>query len=340
MLALAAAVVLAVASVSAADKIRTARGIGYDGEITGVGVGGITILVGEAKKTVPLTEISRVQADKHPDLAKAEDAWALGSKGDAKALQEAEKLYRGLMREGAPAWLRVLVQFRMFKVYADSGRVADALDAYVEMARGSALLVEGLKLPSADPSAREANKAMLQKVDAVLEGAGDKPYVGELKSFRAGLVLQEGSPEEVAKVLRAALASNDPKTRQPAQLKQLELLVAGNKFDEAAACLEEYGKELAATHPADVAYWRGCVYQEQKKNLEAALEFMRLPILYPTKDRQRTAEALWRAGRSMEAAKTPRVEIVKVYTEAVQGYAGTAGAESAKKELARLGSAK
>jgi len=341
VLALAAVVVLAAAAVSPGDKIRTVRGIGTDGEITGVGADGLIIVVGgEIKKTVPLIEIARVAADKYPELAKAEDAWALGAKGDAKALQDAEKLYKGLMKEGAPGWLRVLVQFRMFKVHADSGRVAEALDAYLEMARASGRLVEGLKLPSADPGAGEANKAMLKKVDAALAGAGDKAYVGELKSFRAGLVLQEGSPEEVAKVLEKALASEDPRLRQPAQLKQLELLVTGGGADQAAACLEEYGKELAGAYPADVAYWRGRVYQEQKKHLEAALEFMRLPILYPTKDRQRTAEALWRAGQAMEAAKAPRVEIVKVYTEAVQQYAGTAGADSAKKELARLGSAK
>jgi hypothetical protein len=42
----------------------------------------------------------------------------------------------------------------------------------------------------------------------------------------------------------------------------------------------------------------------------------------------------------MEAAKAPKAEVVKVYTEAVQRYAGTAGADSAKKELARLGASK
>ena len=343
MIALAAAVGLAVASVAAADKIRTARGIGYDGEITGVGADGLIIVVaGETKKTVAMADISRVTADKYPDLAKAEDAWALGAtKGDAKALQEAEKLYKGLMaKEGTAAWLRVLAQFRMFKVYADSGRVAEALDAYLEMLRASPALVGGMKLPSADPSAREDNKEMLKKVDAALDGAGDKPFVGELKSFRAGLVLQEGSAEDVAKILQAALASEDPRIRQPAELKQLELLVTGGQVDKAASCLADYGKTLARMYPADVAYWRGRVCQEQKMYFEAALEFMRLPILYPTKDRARTAESLWRAGQTMEAAKAPKAEVVKVYSEAATGYAGTPGAESAKKELARLGSAK
>lgn len=343
MIALAAAVVLAVASGAAADKIRTARGIGYDGEITGVGADGLMITVGgETKKAVAMADIVRVAADKYPDLAKAEDAWALGTtKGDAKALQEAEKLYKGLMaKEGAPAWLRVLGQFRMFRVYADSGRVAEALDAYLEMLRASAPLVAGMKLPSANPGAGEANKEMLKKVDAALDGAGDKPFVGELKSFRAGLVLQEGSPEDVAKILQAALASDDPRIRQPAELKQLELLVTGGQIDKAASCLAEYGKTLVRAYPADVAYWRGRVCQEQKLYLEAALEFMRLPILYPTKDRARTAESLWRAGQAMEAGKAPKAEVVKVYSEAATGYAGTPGAESAKKELARLGSAK
>jgi TolA-binding protein len=337
---LAAVVVLAAASISAGDKIRTLSGIGFDGEITGVAGSGIVILVGEVKKTVPIGEISRVTSDKFPDLAKAEDAYAAGVKGDAKGLKDAEKTYKGLMGEAAPTWLRVLVQSRMFKVYAESGRVAGALDAYLEMARGSPNLVDGLKLPAPDPAEREANKAMLKKVDSALEAAGNKPYAAELKSFRAGLAIQEGAGGDVTKALEAALASDDPRIRQPAQLRQLELLVTSGKADDAAASLEEYGKSLAAVYPADVAYWNGRVLQEQKKYTEAALEFMRLPILYPTKDRSRTAEALWRAGQAMEAAKAPKAEVVKVYTEAVQRYAGTAGADSAKKELARLGASK
>ena len=340
VIALAAAVVLAVASMSAGDKIRTLRGIGYDGDIVGVGGDGIIVSVGDARKTVPIADIAKVTADKFPDLAKAEDAYAAGIKGDAKGLKDAEKLYKGLMADAAPPWLRVLVQARMFKVYADSGRVAEAVDAYLEMARNGAGLVEGLKLPTPDPGDHEGAKAILKKIDSAIETAGNKPYASELKSFRAGLAIQEGAGGDLTKALEAALASDDPRVRQPAQLKQLEVLVAAGKADAAAAKIEEYGKSLAAVYPADVAYWTGRVLHEQKKHVEAAVEFMRLPILYPAKDRQRTAEALWRAGQAMEAAKAPKVEVVRIYTEAVQRYAGTAGADSAKKELARLGASK
>jgi hypothetical protein len=334
----AAAVMATAACALGADKIRTVKGVGYVGLITGVGADGLVIAVEDVKKIVPISEIARVTSDKYLELERAETAYA---KGDAKGLQEAEKIYTGLLREsGAADWLRVLVQYRMFKVYADSGRVAEALDAYLAMARAGPRIVDGLKLPAADPGAREANKAMLEKVDAAIEGAAGKPYVAELKTFRTGLILHEGTPEEVQKALDAALASDDAKVRQSAQLKQVELLVTGGKIDDAAARLEEYAGDLVGTFPADLAYWRGRVLLEQKKYTEAALALMRVPVLYPAKDRTRTAESLWRAGQAMEAAKMSRPDIVKVYTEAVQQYAGTPGADSARKELARLGAAK
>jgi hypothetical protein len=65
---------------------------------------------------------------------------------------------------------------------------------------------------------------------------------------------------------------------------------------------------------------------------------MRVAILYPTKDKAVTADALWRAGQQLEAAKAPKDEILKVYNEAVTKYAGTPGADRAKRELVRLGS--
>jgi len=82
------------------------------------------------------------------------------------------------------------------------------------------------------------------------------------------------------------------------------------------------------------------VLAERDQHVQAALQFMRVPILYAGKDRTRTAEALWRAGVAMKAAKLPDGEISKVLNEALENYPGTAGAEQAKKELARLGAPK
>jgi hypothetical protein len=138
-------------------------------------------------------------------------------------------------------------------------------------------------------------------------------------------------------VLEPLLASPDEKIRQTAMLKQIELLVGAGKFDEAAAKLDANGHQaLVQEHPDDIAFWRGRILKERGQNMEAALEFMRLPILYP-RDKALTAEALWWAGQAMEAAKAPKDEVQKVYGEAVARYAGTLGAERAKRELVRLG---
>jgi len=329
---------LVAAAAHAADRVRTKAGIGYAGEIVGVAGGGLVIRVGGRKRTVAFADIREIRADKYPDLRKAEEAYAKGVGGEPKAFETAGRLYQALLRRGAPAWLRVVVQWRMYKLYVESGRVAEALDAYLEMARKSPMLVAGLNLPSPDESDHQANKAMLAKVERAVARAAGKPYADALRNFRVALLLLEGKPEEVLPLLEPLLVTSDPKVRTSAMIRKLELLLATGKTDEAANWLEKVEAAVGDSGKADMAYWRGRVRLAAGKHLEAALEFMKVPILYPAADRSRTADALWRTGQALAAAKAPREEIVSVYDEAVRKYAGTAGAERARRELARLGS--
>ena len=335
---LAAALAAVFPATAQADKIRTHKGIGYAGKITGLGADGIIIEVAGAPRTVPLADIAKVETDAFPDLAWAEDAYAEGLGGKPRGFADAEKMYRGMLGASrAPQWLRVLIQARLYKLYADSGRTVEALDAYLELARGSPKLVASLKLPAPADDAHDANRLMLRKVDDAVRLAAGKPYAAELQNFRVSLLMLEGNPEDVMPFLEPMLASKDERTRQSAMLKQIELLVAAGKMDEASAKLEAAAQALSAEHPDDVAYWRGRILKERGQDEEAALEFMRLPILYPAKDRGRTAEALWYAGQALEALKAPKEEIRKVYSEVATRYAGTPAAERAKREVIRLG---
>ena len=333
----AAIALLAAATAARADRIHTAKRIGINGKITGFAAGGIVIDSDGNKQTIPMLDIAKVKADAYPDLERAEDAYAQGQAGKPQGYVEAERLYRQMTATTtAPQWLCVLVQCRMYRFYADSGRVPEALDAFLELARGGPNLVTGLKLPPPREDATEANKVMLKKVEDALRAAAGKPYAAELQSFRASLAVLVGKPEDMEAVLEPLLASPDEKIRQTAMLKQIELLVGAGKFDEAAAKLDANGPALVQEHPDDIIFWRGRILKERNQNMEAALEFMRLPILYP-RDKALTAEALWWAGQAMEAAKAPKDEVQKVYGEAVARYAGTLGAERAKRELVRLG---
>jgi tetratricopeptide (TPR) repeat protein len=335
---LAAALAVALPATARADKIRTHKGIGYSGKITGLGTDGIIIEVVGAPRTVPLADIAKVEADAFPDLSRAEDAYAEGLGGKPRGFADAEKAYGSMLGAGrAPQWMRVLIQARLYKLYADSGRTVEALDAYLELARGSPRLVVGLKLPVPAEDAHDANRLMLKKVDDAMRLAAGKPYAAELQDFRVSLLMLEGDPEDVLPFLEPMLASKDERTRQSAMLKQIELLVAAGKIDEASRKLEAAAQDLSAEHPDDVAYWRGRILKERGQNEEAALEFMRLPILYPAKDKGRTAEALWYAGQALEALEAPKEEIRKVYSEATTRYAGTPAAERAKREVIRLG---
>ena len=334
----AAAVVALVAAGARADRIRTRVGIGYDGKITGVSPDGLVIEVNGTPRSIPLADIARVEATQFPNLAKAEDAYEQGLKNNPQALAQAESLYRGLAASvGAPAWIRTLVQARMYKVYAESGRVPEALEAFLEMARNMPKLAAGLKLPEPVPDATDANKAMRDKVNAALTQGAGQPYAPELTRFKASLAITAGKPEDALKELEPLLQSPDPKVRNDAMLKQIELLLATGKKVLAAEKLDTAVQTLGPAYVAETTFLRGRVLQLQGKDKEAALEFMRVVILYP-KDRNRTADALWWAGQAMEAAQAPKDEVRKVYGEAVTRYAGTAGAERAKRELTRLGS--
>jgi len=337
-LLLAAATVLAAAASARADRVRTNAGIGYTGDIVGVSAGGLVVQDGSRKRTVPFADIRELRADKHPDLRRAEEAYGKGLDGRATAFEEAGRLYQGLLRRGAPAWLRVVVQWRMYKLYVESGRVTDALDAYLEMAQSTPQLVADLKLPSPDDADHGANQAMLAKVEGALEKAGGKPYADALKSFRVALFLIEGKPEQVLPLLEPLLVSSLPQVRRGAMIRKLELLLATGKTDEATRWFEKVEAVVDDSGQFELAYWRGRIHVAEGKHLEAALEFMKLPILYPAADRSRVADALFRAGQALAAVKAPREEIVSVYNEAVRKYAGTSGAERARRELARLGS--
>jgi tetratricopeptide (TPR) repeat protein len=330
---------LAAVAPARADRIRTQAGIGYDGKIVGMDAGGLVLEYAGGKRTVPLADIASIRVNQYPDVEKAEEAYARGLAGGPKAAQslaDAERLYEGLGQRGPPPWLRVLVDSRMYKVYARSGRTQEALDAYLALAENQPTLVAGLKLPSPRSDDATGNRELLKKVEAALKSVADKPYAGELKQFRLALAIQVGKPEEVLPLLEPFLTSDNPKTRAWAMLKQLDLLFATHKIDEAEQCLNQAAGVLAQDHPQEVAFYTGRVLAERGQHVSAALQFMRVPILYAGEDRTRTAEALWCAGVAMKAAKMPDGEISKVLNEAVQNYPGTVGAERAKQELSRL----
>jgi len=334
-----AAAALMLASTVCADRVRTTAGIGYPGEITGVTEKGLQVRVGGSERVVPFHEIRSVSADDYPKLEKAEELFGQGKEGDADAMKRAADLYDDLLAPGVPDWLRTVVQWRMFGVRVRSGQVQKALDAYLEIAQQSPGLVAGFDLPQPKEGEHEANKAMLQQVEKLLRKAPDAPYADALKAFRVSLLLLEGDPEEILEKgpLEKLLESDDPKVRTNAMLRKLELLLAVNRVDQAAAWFEEIEASDAQIAPAELTYWKGRVLQAQDKPIEAALAYMRVPILHARQNPSRTAEALWRTGKALEAAEAPAAEAGAVYQEAVNDYPGTTGAQRAQRELIRLG---
>lgn len=322
---------LLAAAAAGADSVRTREGIGYSGKITGMDETGLVIESGGGKRSVPLGEISEIHVADQPGLERAEKAFAGG------AFDRAEREYAALLKAKIPPWMRTLVQLRLLKMYIQADRLAESLDAYLDLAQSQPKLVAGLVLPRPRRNVDAENQALLRRVEAALQQAQGRPYAAELGRLKITLVMEVGTPEQRVELIKQALQSDNPATRQWARLKTLELLMDLKRYDEAEAQLAEAEADLGESHPAQLAYYRGMILAARNKHVEAALEFMRLPILYPTKDRALTAEALCRAGEVMTAARLPVEEVRKVYEEAVRGYAGTPGADRARQALARLG---
>ena len=209
-MALVVTAVLAAASAAAADSVRTAAGIGHRGRIVGLEDGELVVESGSVTRRVPLAEIARVSVDAYPDMDRAESALAraqAGGAGSADAFGDAEGRYESLLRLGIPSWLRTVIQTRLYRVYAASGRTEKALAAYLGMAKSSPVLVEGLRLPPPRQGADAANRSMLKDVEAALAGADEEPHAKELRRFRVALVLLVGKPAEVLPLLDPLIQS-------------------------------------------------------------------------------------------------------------------------------------
>lgn len=336
---LAAAALLAAGPWARADNVRTKAGIGYSGTVTDLTGEGIVIDVSGTKRSVPLSDVARIEVKDFPDLVKAEGLFASArdGEGDVPArFAAAERLYRAMLRSKAPPWLKTLVQLRLCEVYGEAGRISMALDAYLSVARTQPKLVANVSLPGPREGDKD-NRAMLAQVEEALKAGAGKSYAESLETFRgpdvAGRQPRGGPPDHPADA-----QSDDPAKRRWAALKELEILLATAKIDEAENLLAALDREWGGKSPGPMAFWNGRILEARKDHLPAAIEFMRVAILHATDDRLLAAEALWRAGQAMEAAKLPSAEVKAVYKEAVTSYQGTPGAERAKRELARLGS--
>jgi|WetSurMetagenome_2_1015567.scaffolds.fasta_scaffold129196_1 hypothetical protein len=327
----------------AVDKIRETTGIGHVGQIVDIRAKGIAIreTAGDTKE-VPLNQIRDISSDQYPNLAKAEAALSKATTAnDAASLRTAEGLYAGMMNSSSPSWLRLLCEYRMFRVYAESGRVRLAVDTYVDLATADPGLVAGMQLPPPAPGSPD-NPEILKKVESAIRAAGGKPYTSELATMRLAIVSLSGNPEAVLSVIEQQIKNPDEKIHIPAKFERVKQLFALNRTDEAATQLEDVASEVSSLsnqgpYVVDHAYWSGRVYLVRKQNLEAALSFMRVAILYPSQDKARTAESLYYAGQALEAAKAAKPEIRAVYQEATTKYSGTPGAEQAKAAIAKLG---
>ncbi len=336
-----AVMVTLAAGLARADRVRTKAGIGYTGSIEGLDAEGLVLKGPAGVRSIPLADVERIEVDDIPALEKAEAtfAGAEAARGPAArtAFEQAERQYEAVLRRGPPRWLKTLIQARLYRIYAATGRVRRAMEAYVALAEDEPSMVVGFSLPRPREGADAENRALLKVVDGALARARGKPYAKSLQALRLALVMEVGTPEERRPLLEEVARGRNPRLRVWAQMRLVDLLIETKDYEKADERIETAAEALGAEHAGWMAFARGRVLEAKGEHVDAALSYMRVPVLHARSDPARTAEALFRAGQAMEAANLPATEIRNIYQEAVRDYAGTSGAERSRRALVRLG---
>lgn len=332
--------VLAVsATLATADKIRV-QGLAYNGTIMGLERGGLQFRTkGGTTKVFRLEDVRIEIADKYPQIGPIEKGFRAAGrlKGKEALAQYAQSAsaYSKMAKQNVPAWMKMLARARLVICYGETGKFRLAVKTFIALARSNAGLASKLPLPRPDARQASENREALKLIDRELKSKPNASYATNLRLLRINILLQQGKPKQVLEAVRGLLKTGSKKQKQWATAKEIETLVKLKKYKEASTKWKGAVKTLPATYNAKLAYWGGRAMYGKGEYLPAAMSMMRVPVLYASKNRSLSAEALYWSAQALKKAKAPNEEITALYTEAVEKYPGTDGAAKAKKALGR-----
>ncbi len=338
---LASALGLLVACVSPAlgDSIQDARGITFTGTIRGIGEKGIILRKDQGgSDSFALVDVGRIQVDGKRHVNQAENLRAEGK--FKKAVEE----YQAARLRAREDWLKQWIDARLIEGYGNTEQFSRAVETLVSLCRQDSKLVAWVKLPEVRPKGSPDNEAALSAVESALESVPEGPATEKLKQLRLNILLVQGEPTKVLRIIEKQLDSADLELRQRARLKQIELLLKIERYEDAGQAIEiarngqgEKFKPLDPQHDPQLLYLEGRYLHGTEDYTHAALSFMRVPILYSRRAPDLAAECLYLAGKSMyESEVVPLGEVVSPLREAVENYPETRGAEKAGELLRKI----
>jgi hypothetical protein len=333
-----------------ADSIRNKAGINYSGRIRGLSPEGIVIDISGSTRTFAYADVAKVSVDEAPDLGKAED---LLNSGEAA---EAAKLYVKVRDKGGSAWLKHFVDARLVRSYDESKQFYRAVKAMISLCAMQSPLALQVAQPSPLAKGSADNQSSLKEIEQALATVPAGVFADRLKSLRINILMVEGNQSEILGLVEEQLKSPDPLVRKQARIKHFQILLDLGRVEDAGRSLEQAGEDLDNAERQPLLYYiegrklyakaeaarkaaEGKPDQpsDERDYLRAALNFMRLPVLYSLAQKDLAAESLVWAARAMQKAGAPAQEIGTVLDEAVRKFPNTRGAEMAQKMMEDMG---
>jgi hypothetical protein len=349
MLVVVAAAVL-LSGTALGDSIRNSAGINYPGKIRGLGPEGFVIDVSGSQRTFAYADIAKLALDESPDLGRAEDLLNSGQAADAA------KVYASLRDKGGPGWLKHFVDARLVRSYDESKQFHRAVRSMISLCSMQSPLAAQVPYPSPLAKGSADNQSALKELEQALKTVPAGAFADRLKTLRINVLMVEGNPAEILGLVEEQLKSEDAAVRKQARIKHFQILLDLNRVEEAGRSVEQGGEDLDSAERQPLMYYiegrklyakaeashkaaegREGQTADERDYLRAALNFMRLPILYSLTQRDLAAEALVWAARSMQKGGVPPQEVHTVLDEAVQKFPNTRGAEMAQTMLRQMG---
>jgi len=337
------------ASAALADSVRNKAGISRTGQIRGLSGSGIVLRERGVEKTFPLSGIMAIDVDGLPDLKRAEGLFS--KKEYAKAI----KVYIAARLKAKKKWQQQYIDARLVVCYGESGQFFRAVKACVNLCTGRSPLATMVDLPTVPAKGSADNQAALRAIDQALATIPADPFADRLKSIRINILLVEGNPADVLGIIEEQLKSPDRRTHNQARAKHIELLLELNEIEKAGLSLAKAEKELNLAEDQPQLYFLRGRYQfaaaqarrkaaaskneqitDNRDYLQAALNFMRVPVHFSLMRKTLASESLYWAALSMYRAEVPVNEVVVPLREAIRKFPKTRGAEKSQKLLKEI----
>jgi tetratricopeptide (TPR) repeat protein len=241
-------------------------------------------------------EILEVQREDDPALAEAE---AARKKGDtAKA---AEVLTRAIAAERV-GWMAERYRLELMECQLAKTQFAAAVATYVEMMRANPESSRYGRMPLPIYGSEENTKALKHLERCLGEAGAPGLWMDMIRMLVGSVLAAEARTDEAEGYLHMLRTSHEDATLQFAKLLAAQIAIAQKKYREAAAALEKDLRTMPEGLKPRACYLLGVACANRGDAKEAAVAFLRVPVLYANDSAALQSECLYQGAVASEKA--------------------------------------